>query len=54
MVNVRGNAGVILKEIFNFSKGYAVFLALGPITTVPLYAAKMHILHINSIYFCIY
>ena len=54
MVNVRGNAGVVLKEIFNFSNGYAVFLTLGPVATVSLYAAKMHIVHIYSIYFCIY
>ena len=54
MVNVRGNTGVVLKEIFNFSKGYAVFLALGPITTVPLYAAKNHVIHAFSIYLCIF
>ena len=41
-------------EIFNFSNSYAVFLALGPVATVPLYAAKTHIVHDLSIYLCIY
>ena len=53
MVNVWGNAGVVLKDIFNFGNGYAVFLTLGPIAAIPLYAVKIHI-HTISIYFYIF